>query len=154
MTRGSLDHVGIVVHDISTSLAFYRDLLGLKVTDEGVGQGPDLDTLLGAAGVKLRFAELDLGRGQILELLSDETAAGASSDGPLKVPGVPACGLVHFAVQVQEIADVVKRLRKAGYSVRSDPVTLHEEGRWSGAKAVYAWDPDGAMVELISLPGE
>ena len=35
MTVRGIDHVGIAVASLEAALGFYRDLLGLRVTDEG-----------------------------------------------------------------------------------------------------------------------
>jgi catechol 2,3-dioxygenase-like lactoylglutathione lyase family enzyme len=40
-----IDHAGITVASIKAALVFYRDLLGLTVTDEGEDAGPELDAI-------------------------------------------------------------------------------------------------------------
>jgi catechol 2,3-dioxygenase-like lactoylglutathione lyase family enzyme len=161
MSAPRLQHVGIVVNDMEECLGFYRDLLGLRVLDAGVAEGEDVQTLLASPGLRLAYAELDLGRGQVLELL--EVLDGADRDDLGTSLGVAASGsrprdaglwpgVAHFAIEVDDIDDVASRLASAGYPLRSDPVVLQEEGRWHGVKAVYSQDPNGTLVEICQLP--
>ena len=166
--RTHLHHVGLVCAELRSSLRFYRDLLGLPVLDEGRAEGEDIDTLLAEQGVRLAYAELDVGQGQVLELLQRAgevppeaaTAATAATsltetgflDRPASRVGLPAAGVAHIAFEVADLGALVGRLRAAGVRLRSDPVVLREEGRWHGAQAVYVEDPDGAIVELVQLP--
>jgi catechol 2,3-dioxygenase-like lactoylglutathione lyase family enzyme len=52
-----IDHVGITVESIEATLVFYRDLLGLSLTDEGEDSGPELDAITGLTGVRIRYAD-------------------------------------------------------------------------------------------------
>ena len=166
--RTRLHHVGLVCAELRSSLRFYRDLLGLPVLDEGRVEGEDIDTLLAEKGVRLAYAELDLGRGQVLELLQrtgEASPGAATAASPATSPawrstaahsatgvGLPAAGVAHIAFEVADLGALVPRLRAAGVRLRSEPVVLLEEGRWHGAQAVYAEDPDGVIVELVELP--
>lgn len=148
MTARRLHHVGLEVADLDRSLTFYRDLLGLTVTDEGEGGGPDTDELTGVQGLRFRFAELDLGAGQLLELIQPL--------GPAALPGAPDAARrpsrAHVGLMVADLNETCRRLRQAGAATRSGPVELQEEGAWQGVRALYAADPDGFTVELLQLP--
>ena len=43
MTVSGIDHAGITVASLKQALHFYRDLLGLRVTDEGEDSGPEAE---------------------------------------------------------------------------------------------------------------
>jgi catechol 2,3-dioxygenase-like lactoylglutathione lyase family enzyme len=78
-----IDHAGMTVASLKAALHFYRDLLGLRVTDEGEDAGPELDAITGLSGVRMRFAELDLGAGQLLELIEfSPPEGGRFAQGP------------------------------------------------------------------------
>ncbi|HUC04334.1 MAG TPA: VOC family protein [Acidimicrobiales bacterium] len=87
-----LDHVAINVPDVPGAIAFYTDVLGMKLN----GDRPDF----GFPG-----AWLDAG-GQQVHLI--------------ELPVPPSMGQ-HFAVLFDDLDQVVKELRSQGYEV-SDPV--------------------------------
>jgi len=148
MTAGHLHHIGLEVADLDRSLVFYRDLLGLTVTDEGEGGGPDTDELVGAAGMRFRYAELNLGADQLLELIQPL--------GPAALPHVPDTAQrsshAHMGLVIDDIDEAYRRLKEAGLPTRSAPVELQEGDAWRGVRALYAADPDGFTVELLQLP--
>ena len=45
-----------VVSDMDTSLAFYRDLLGMRLTRDAVRGGPSYDEILQTDGARVRVA--------------------------------------------------------------------------------------------------
>jgi catechol 2,3-dioxygenase-like lactoylglutathione lyase family enzyme len=144
MTTPRLDHVSITTADLVRSIAFYRDVLGLELTATGEAAEPELSDLVGLAGVRVRYAELSLGRTQILELLEYETP----TDVPLDIrPNRP--GATHLAFAVPDLIPVKARLDAANATVSKDVVTLTEEGEWNGVRTLYARDPDGVTIELV-----
>ena len=98
------------VADLERSLAFYRDLLGLTVTDEGEGGGPDTDELVGAQGMRFRYAELDLGADQLLELIQP---LGPAAFPQARSVAPPLSG-AHVGLLVDDIGETYRRLRRAG----------------------------------------
>ena len=147
MTVLGIDHAGITVGSIEASLAFYRDLLGLHVTDEGVDQGPELDAIAGLSGARIRYAELDLGGGRLLEVIEYLAPTGM----PLSQrPCDP--GASHLALRVDDVDALCERLTAAGVSFAGRPTTITAPGPWRGARCVYLDDPDGRTVELVQRP--
>ena len=147
MTVSGIDHVGVTVASIKAALVFYRDLLGLRVTDEGEDSGPELDAITGMSGVRIRYAELDLGGGQLLEVIEYVSAEGT----PLEQRLCDA-GASHLALRVDDVDAVCTRLLAAGVTVPGRPTTISARGPWSGARCVYVEDPDGRTVELVQRP--
>ncbi len=142
-----LDHVSVTCADLERSIAFYRDVLGLPLLGRGEAAERELSTLTGLEGVRLRWAELDLGRGQVLELVEYLHPRGRVLE-----PRVHDPGAGHLALAVEDIEAAHARLVAAGARVRSEPVRLTEEGDWNGVRVLYASDPDGATVELLERP--
>jgi catechol 2,3-dioxygenase-like lactoylglutathione lyase family enzyme len=134
-----LDHVSVACSDLDRSLAFYRDLLGLPLRDRGAGSAGAVGEILGTGDAQVEWADLALPDGRVLELL--------------RLPGgPPSAGSGHFALGVAAAQAVHRRLREAGVPLRSEPVTIDDEGDWQGARCFYAEDPDGTVVELVERP--
>jgi len=95
---GAIDHVGVAVEDIDSSLALYRDSLGMALVhrETVVSQGVDA-------------ALLDIGDSHIelLAPLGPETPVGKflSKRGP---------GLHHVAYRVDDVAETLSALAAAG----------------------------------------
>jgi glyoxylase I family protein len=147
MTVRGIDHAGITVASLGAALHFYRDLLGLRVTDEGEDSGPELDAISGLSGMRMRYAELDLGAGQLLEVIEYQPAEGNAL-----VQGPRDPGASHLALRVDDVDALYERLVAAGVTVPGRPTTITAPGPWLGARCVYAEDPDGRTVELVQRP--
>jgi glyoxylase I family protein len=139
-----IDHSGITVASVADALGFYRDLLGLHVTDEGEDSGPELDAITGLTGVHIRYAELDLGGGRLLEVIEFLPPRATGLAQPPTAPGAS-----HLALRVDDVDALCARLAAAGATVRGTPTTITAPGPWQGARCVYVEDPDGRTVELI-----
>lgn len=138
-----LDHASVTCADLERSLAFYRDALGIPVRDRGSLGGPEVAQMLGVEAVDADFADLDLGEGRTLELLSFRTPAAPPDEAPMHAPGSG-----HLSLRVEDLDGLVARV-----GADATPVTLAEPGFWQGARVVYLRDPDGATVELIERRG-
>jgi len=147
MTVRGIDHAGITVGSLKAALHFYRDLLGLRVTDEGEDEGPELDAIVGLSGVRMRYAELDLGGGQLLEILEYRSPQGTQLEQRPCDPGAS-----HLALRVDDVDALCSRLTAAGVPVAGTPTTITAPGAWHGARCVYVDDPDGRSVELVQRP--
>ena len=149
MTVSRIDHVGVNTSDFPQALAFYRDLLGLRVLGEATHRDPDIAALLGLDSVELHIADLDSGDGRIVELIEYIQPAGARVahrhyDWPV----------THIAFTVDDLAAVRERLVVAGITVISRrPITIDEPGGlFHGATCLYLKDPDGQILELVQRP--
>ncbi len=138
-----LDHVSVVVADLDRSLAFYHGLLGIPILGRGEEKDGGATAILGMKSAHFRFADLDLGSGQILELLQ---FVGPRVSTRSRRPDVSRG---HFGLRVDDLAKAVSRLRKSGFRPRTDPVELEAPAWWQGARCVYVTDPDGTTVELV-----
>jgi glyoxylase I family protein len=147
MTERGIDHAGITVASLTVALHFYCDLLGLRVIDEGEDSGPELDAISGLSGVRIRYAELDLGAGQLLEVIEFcPPRGGRLAQGPRDA------GASHLALRVDDVDALCTRLIAAGVTVPGRPTTITAPSAWHGARCVYVEDPDGRTVELVQRP--
>jgi catechol 2,3-dioxygenase-like lactoylglutathione lyase family enzyme len=145
MTVRGIDHIGITVGDIDQALDFYQRLLEIRLIGRGEDDSPQLETITGLAGARIRYAELDLGGGQILELLEYLEPDGRPLDQRPCDPGAS-----HLALAVDDVDGVWERLAESGVPVNSPPIEPggYDEA-WKGARCAYLSDPDGRTVELI-----
>jgi catechol 2,3-dioxygenase-like lactoylglutathione lyase family enzyme len=148
MLRG-IDHVNIVVSDLSRSLRFYCDVLGFRQTKDVWLEGEWIERIVGLSGVKARavFIEAPAGDPRI-ELLWYERPQGAAGPDNSKANTL---GLRHIAFRVDDIQAMAARLRAAGVTLLSDPVQVpggvvqFDTGRKT---LLYFLDPDGVLLEL------
>jgi catechol 2,3-dioxygenase-like lactoylglutathione lyase family enzyme len=147
MTEIRLDHVSVTCADLDRSISFYRDVLGLAFLGRGESDGKDLSQITGLPDVRLRWAELDLGGGQLLELLQYTSPVGGAVR-----QRTNEAGSGHIGLAVDDIDAVYRRLVGAGATVRSEPVEISEAGDWDGVRSMYLLDPDGVTIELVERP--
>jgi catechol 2,3-dioxygenase-like lactoylglutathione lyase family enzyme len=144
MTVPGLDHVSVTVASIDRSLGFYHDLLGIRILGRGEEDGPPVKGRRGETPSRFRYADLELGRGQILELLQYI----APKRRPIRTTFF-APGGGHIGFRVRDLDATLSRLKKAGFPPLFQPLRLGSPPWWSGARVVYVTDPDGTTVELV-----
>lgn len=143
-----LDHTSVTCADLDRSLTFYSDLLGIPVLDRGETAHAAVRAITGLPQAHLRWADLDLGEGRVLELIEYVAPAAAEARA-----GFHHAGQGHFSLRVADASSAHAALLRAGVEVRSEPVEIEDQGNWRGCRCFYALDPDGMTVELIERPG-
>lgn len=135
-------HLGICVSDVDASLAFYRDALGFEPAGELHVKGEPSETLLRLRDVDLRAIYLRRD-GTTIELLHYASPGHAGDGAPRPMNGL---GLTHLSFRVDDLDAVVAALLAGGF-----PVMKHTriENPALRARAVFATDPDGTLVELV-----
>ena len=124
LTKGitilSYNHVGLAVKDLKTSVAFYREIIGLSPLDVP-------DNLL---AIRRWFK---IAPGQELHLLLGRENAVANNDK----------NLAHFSLSIPtNSADEIEAYLK------EKNVAYHRQKRFDGAFQIYVTDPDGYVIEL------
>ncbi|MGE4299498.1 MAG: VOC family protein [Desulfovibrionaceae bacterium] len=142
-------HTGIVVRDLDTALAFYRDLLGLSVWRRAVEEGPFIESLVGMPGARLEWVKLKAPDGSLLELLQYHSHPPATED--LVVVDAPSnqLGCSHVAFTVADAAATHAALCAAGHHCVSAPLPSPD----GAVLVMYCHDPDGVIVELVQELG-
>jgi catechol 2,3-dioxygenase-like lactoylglutathione lyase family enzyme len=140
-----IDHAGITVSSLDRSLAFYRDLLGLRVIE--ISGEEDIGEIVGIDDARIKAADLDAGDGRIIELL--EYVRASAGPIPQRPNGI---GCPHIALRVPDLTEALARLAEAGHEPVGQRATITGAIAWEGATVVYLRDPDGALIELIQRP--
>jgi catechol 2,3-dioxygenase-like lactoylglutathione lyase family enzyme len=146
-----IDHVNLVVGDLETMAAFYRDTLGLAVTKRITICGPWIEAITGLAGAEADVVYLEPASGPGVELICYRTP-GASRPERLGEANTP--GLRHVAFQVDDLAGLLQQLRAAHAPVLSDVQEVPTEQVEFGGRQkriVYCRDPEGNLLELCQF---
>lgn len=147
-----VDHVNIVVGDMERSLAFYRDLLEMRVTFEADLTGEWIAMVAGLPTVFARcvFCEPP-GGGARFELLEYRTPPGI---GRPEDSVANSLGLRHVALEVDDLDGLYARLTSAGVPFVSGPVTVPFSVAGVRKRLCYMRDPDGTLVEIAEYTPE
>jgi lactoylglutathione lyase len=145
---GAFWHVGLSVADISRSIGFYCDGLGLEVRSRGISSAAAPEVWNADAGTTGEVVFLGIPGGpDIVELLQ---IAGMPQRDASSEPWQLASA--HMCLETDDLAVLFERMTGLGYSARSTrPVPL-PTGVLAGGMAVYFIDPDGFHVEVVQRP--
>ena len=127
----AIDHVGVAVEDIDSTLALYRDTLAMPLVHRETVTEQGVDAAL-----------LDVGDGHIelLQPLGPETAVGKFLEkrGP---------GLHHVAYRVENVEETLKALADAGVAlIDSEPRTGI---RGSRVAFLHPKSTGGVLTEIV-----
>jgi catechol 2,3-dioxygenase-like lactoylglutathione lyase family enzyme len=136
-----LEHVGLSVRSIEGSLAFYRDLLGMRVVEEAKFAGDLYERILGLTGARGRVVvvQTDSVRLELFEFANPRPKQSEQER--------PVCdhGITHFCIEVFDIEGEYQRLKAAGVRFHCPPIDF------GTAMATYGRDPDGNVFELLQM---
>ncbi len=145
----SIDHVNIVVDDLESMKAFYRDALGMAVTKEVTISGPWVEEVVVLNDVLADVVYLELPSGPRLELIKYHSPPAARPGG-LEVSNTP--GLRHLAFRIDDIDEACARLEQAGVQFTSGiHLVPDSQVTYAGGirkRLVYFRDPEGNLLEL------
>ena len=145
---GTAHHYGVTVSDIDESIEFYRDVLGLELTDRRTIESGSEDSrkfskFVGVPGdLEITIAFLDAG-GADVELLEYQPAGADANEGVANNDP----GAAHFCLEVDDVDGAYERI-EADVEAVHEPVTLSK-----GTRVMYLYDPDGNVVELADRSG-
>lgn len=140
-----MEHVGIVVDDLSAATDFFVQL-GLELLGEGTVEGRVVDRVVGLEGVRtdVAFLQTPDGDGQ-LELIKFHTPSyrGENRDVQANAPGIR-----HLAFAVEDIDAILAGLRARGVEL------VGQLERYEDSYLIcYVRGPEGIIVELAERIG-
>jgi catechol 2,3-dioxygenase-like lactoylglutathione lyase family enzyme len=150
-----LDHVNVVVTDLTGMVRFYTIVLGMKLTKHAHISGKWIDAVVGLEDVRAEVVYLEPPSGPRLELIRYVSPPAV----PLAEPGRPNLrGLRHIAFLVKDLDAYVQRLQQAGVRLVGPIQQVPDEQvTYSGGvrkRLVYFYDPEGNLLELCEYaPG-
>jgi catechol 2,3-dioxygenase-like lactoylglutathione lyase family enzyme len=144
MTIQWMDHVGIVVDDLSAATEFFVEL-GLELRGEASLEGRVVDRVVGLEGVRteVAFMQMPDGHGR-LELIKFHSP---SNQGDNRHAQANTPGIRHVAFVVEDI-DVVAGLRARGAELVGGLERYEDSYR-----LCYVRGPEGNIVELAEQIG-
>ncbi|PIQ96326.1 MAG: glyoxalase [Nitrospinae bacterium CG11_big_fil_rev_8_21_14_0_20_56_8] len=119
-------HTRFRVRDMDRSIHFYRDILGMKITEQKTSPRGSRLVFLGFPGCD---AELEL--------------CSFPASGDIHVPE----DLVHLAFEVDNLETCMEKLKQAGIPITEGPV---QSG--SGTRFIFTEDPDKYEIEMMEYP--
>ncbi len=129
-----LDHLAIVVADIEEALAFWRDALGLEVSE--VAEVPRERSAIA-------FLPLENGEIELVQPTDEESGVARylSKRGP---------GMHHICLEVDDLDAMLQRLKARGVQlINPEPVTKENGVRYAFIHPKSAF---GVLVELYEKP--
>ena len=145
----AVDHINIVVSDLERSVKFYTELLGFREIRRARLEGKWIESVVGLQDVKADVVFIAASAGEPrLELLCYISPHGKVFS---ENSTANTTGLRHIALRVDDIHSSAKRLKEAGVTMVSKPVTVPSNvvSHDSGNKILcYFLDPDGTLLEL------
>ena len=142
----SFFHTGFVVKDLEESVAFYTEVLGMRVAARVEREGEFANQLLGIPGAHIKGALVDKGEGHQLELIQYIN--------PPSGPGGIArndLGAAHLAFFVEDIDKYYAETKDRGLRFNNPPAVLADGHGHVQRKALYAQDPDGNWLEFVGI---
>lgn len=125
MSKKRLDHVGVMVKDMNTSIPFYTDILGFELK----GRVPHTNGV-----IELAFLGFGLGDETDLELIQGYNDS------------LPVEGKVHhFAITVTDVQAEFERLKGLDVTFIDEEITTLP----NGYRYFFVEGPDGERIELF-----
>ncbi|MDO3678071.1 VOC family protein [Paenibacillus ehimensis] len=125
MARKKIEHVGIMVRDIDTSVQFYKDVVGLELKDKLVHTN---------GVVTLAFLGFNATGETELELVQGYN------------DGLPAEGKVHHvAFTVDDIEEEFARIKELDVRLIDQEITTLP----NGSRYFFFYGPDGEWIEFF-----
>ncbi|MBE7446466.1 MAG: VOC family protein [Planctomycetia bacterium] len=143
-----IDHTAIVVSDTKTSLKFYRNILGMKVSAKNENYGTEQEHLNNVFGARLLITGLkaDSGPGiEFLEYLTPKNGRPMPEDEQTN-------DLMHWqtTLRMSNIDPLVKRLRAFRARFISSGIIDVPDKKLTFGRGFLVRDPDGHTIQLIS----
>src|SRR6266567_2666754 len=138
-----IDHTAIVISDTDKSLAFYRDLLGLRVAGESENFGVEQEDLNQVFSARLHITGLRAEHGPGIEFLEYITPPGGRD----VAADAKSNDLVYWGtlLTVDDVANLSAKLHEGGAAFVS---------KSSSARSQIVRDPDGHAMQLDAVSAD
>ena len=132
-----IDHVGLIVNNLSAAKAFFLDF-GLEVQGEGKMEGGWVDQVVGLNDVKAAIVMLGMPDGQTsIELAKFYTP---SDEKGIQQSFANTLGIRHITFTVEDIEAIVANLKRKGTEIFSEILTYEKM-----YKLCYVRGPEGII---------
>ena len=128
-----IHHIAIVVKDLDAALAFYRDALGIEVSER---------RKVPTEGVEIAFLPMENSELELLEPLDPANSIGRFLDRRGE-------GIHHVCILVEDIAAAVTRMEDEGAQMATE-VRSHPDG--TRYAFVHPKSTHGVLMELYEKP--
>ena len=146
MEATAVSHIAICVRDLDKSLAFYRDILGMRVDFDEVQDTTSggLPSVYAHARRTRRTVHVRYGPGQTAPSLVLTSHPGEDPDGgPIKLDQV---GISHLSFTVSNVAGLAAELTSKGVEMAAPlEAFTAADGRVS---SIFVFDPDGILLQF------
>lgn len=141
-----LNHTGVTVSDLDRTIRYFRDGLGLPVSDPVSHSGEMFEQITGVEGCVIDICYVTLPH-QTIELLSYSSPDGRATS------TLRPCdsGHLHLCLNVDDIEAAIAAGRRYGFESLG-PVQTVPDGDLAGTRVVYTKGPDGLVIELMEPP--
>lgn len=140
----SLSHAIHAVNDLDTTLAFYRDVFGLKGTPQDF-PNPAVPLLTNAPGVSLRLSMMRLPGKMMFELTHFKGLERKAGQAAYTDPG--AASIVFYVGDIDQAVANAKKANAPIVTTGGEPVEI--ETAKGKARSMIIRDPDGFFVQMV-----
>lgn len=145
---GQIYHVGLVVSDMDRSIAFYRDILGLKFQGEIFMEGKETDLLFQKKNCKARVAYLN--GSDEMNMPPVELIQFNDMDIEKRESTLFATSASELCFYTKDIDKVYEHLLSHDVECLSAPQNFDFTAYgFNKSKAFYFRDPDGIILEMM-----
>lgn len=145
MEATGVSHIAVCVRDMDKSLAFYRDILGMKVSDDHIQ-----DTSTGGLTHTYqhhrnnrRTVHLTWGEGQEPFLVMTSHPGDQVDGGPIKLDQI---GVSHLSFTVTDVRALADELIAKGVEIAGGIEAFADAQ--GNVRTFFAFDPDGILVQF------
>lgn len=145
---GRIYHVGLTVSNLDKSIAFYRDILGLKYQGEIMMVGEETDKMFQKKNCKARVAYLNGSENieappvELIQFVDNEVKKVQSN--------LFMTSISELCFYTDDIDTVYKKLIEKNAECLSEPQYFDFSSQGFGkSKAFYFKDPDGIILEMM-----
>lgn len=145
---GQIYHVGLTVSDLDRSVAFYRDVLGLRYEGELLMEGKETEAIFQREKCRARVAylngsdQLNMPPVELIQFVGDEVAR--------KPADLFTTSISELCFCTDDVDAVHQMLTEQGVDCLSAPqeFDFRQDG-FGRSRAFYFRDPDGIILEIM-----